>query len=223
MNLLLSDVSQLMRSASQVFGVAMYPTSVSPGWNWILHPVMQPYLLVRVHDPCTRIATLQHRSRAVRARSSASSLQNHTALAKRYTMVNITSNSFHPASLSFGGGLVDIAALTAIIGSTTAKSLILGNRGAPGLVWGTMSFFGTLVVIKACIAAAMPGWLRETIGVKNEETDAALSSVLTLSDKSLQSRQRAIGVCGILCKISLVRVKFWFQRRCSKEERTLLA
>ncbi|KAL9610885.1 MAG: hypothetical protein Q9167_004426 [Letrouitia subvulpina] len=108
-------------------------------------------------------------------------------------MVNATSSSFRPPSLSFGGGLVDIAALTAIIGSTTAKSLVLGNRGAAGLVWGTMSFFGTLVVIKACIAAAIPGWLREIIGVKNEETDAALGSVLTLSDKSLQSRQRATG------------------------------
>ncbi|KAL9045051.1 MAG: hypothetical protein Q9214_001859 [Letrouitia sp. 1 TL-2023] len=111
-------------------------------------------------------------------------------------MVNITASSSHPASLGFGGGLVDIAALTAIIGSTTAKSLILGNRGAAGLVWGTMSFFGTLVVIKACIAAAIPGWLREIIGVKNEETDAALGSVLKLSDKSLLSRQRAIGFCG---------------------------
>ena len=52
------------------------------------------------------------------------------------------------SSLNLGGGLIEIAALTALVGSTTAESLVLGNKGAAGLVWGTMSIFGALSVIR---------------------------------------------------------------------------
>lgn len=108
------------------------------------------------------------------------------------------------SSLDFGGGLIEIAALTSLIGSTTAESLALGNRGAAGLLWGTMSMFGALSVIKACIAAATPAKLRETFGVRSKETDAALGMALTLDNKELGSRHRFKGVCGIGCKIAVV-------------------
>lgn len=108
------------------------------------------------------------------------------------------------SSLDFGGGLVEIAALTSLIGSTTAESLTLGNRGAAGLLWGTMSMFGALSVIKACIAAATPAKLRETFGVRSKETDAALGMALTLNNKDLRSRHRFKGVCGIGCNIAVV-------------------
>lgn len=35
--------------------------------------------------------------------------------------------------LDVSGGLVEVAALTSLIGATTAESLILGSRGAAGL------------------------------------------------------------------------------------------
>ncbi|KAL8829985.1 MAG: hypothetical protein Q9170_005942 [Blastenia crenularia] len=117
-------------------------------------------------------------------------------------MVNVSSSTAAEASFNFGGGLIEIAALTALIGSTTAESLVLGNRGAAGLLWGTMSSFGALSVIKACIAAATPGWLRDTFGVRNKETDDALGIMLTLSDKNVQSRRRTTGICGVACSVS---------------------
>ncbi|KAL8900096.1 MAG: hypothetical protein Q9207_005864 [Kuettlingeria erythrocarpa] len=116
-------------------------------------------------------------------------------------MPNGTSGTATLASSDFGAGLIEIAALTALIGSTTAESLVLGNRGAPGLLWGTMSIFGALSVIKACVAAATPGWLRETIGVRSKETDGALGIALTLNDSSLRNRRHAVGVCGVSCEI----------------------
>ncbi|KAL9125924.1 MAG: hypothetical protein Q9217_004945 [Psora testacea] len=107
------------------------------------------------------------------------------------------------ASLNMGGGLIEIAALTALIGSTTAESLVLGNKGAPGLLWGTMSIFGALSVIKACIAAATPDWLRETIGVRSKETDAAIGVSLDLNVKGHKIQRRAASACGIACKVAI--------------------
>lgn len=118
------------------------------------------------------------------------------------TMVDISSSTAPNASPNFGGGLIEVGALTALIGSTTAESLVLGNRGAAGLLWGTMSSFGALSVIKACIAAATPSWLRDTLGVRSKATDDALGIALTLNDKSLQSRRGATGVCGVACRIT---------------------
>ena len=63
-------------------------------------------------------------------------------------MSNGTAAQEKVSSLNLGGGLIEIAALTALIGSTTAESLVLGNKGAAGLVWGTMSIFGALSVIR---------------------------------------------------------------------------
>ena len=107
-------------------------------------------------------------------------------------------------SLDFGNGLIEIAALTSLVGTTTAESLVLGNRGAAGLVWSTMSMFGALSVVKACIAAATPVGLRERLGVRSKEMDAALGVELTLNEKELGSRHRFKGVCGVGCRIAAV-------------------
>lgn len=109
-----------------------------------------------------------------------------------------TSNAEGPAPI-VGGGLIEIAALTALIGSTTAESLMLGNKGAAGLVWGTMSIFGALSVIRACVSAATPDWLRETLGVRSPETDAAVGLSLDLDVKSLKGRSRIGGALGVSC------------------------
>ena len=118
-------------------------------------------------------------------------------------MANETSRASVASSLNLSGGLIEIGALTALIGSTTAASLVLGNKGAAGLLWGTMSIFGALSVIKACVAAATPDWLRETLGVRNEETDAAIGLSLDLDSKSLQKKSRVTGAVGVACKVGV--------------------
>ena len=116
-------------------------------------------------------------------------------------MANETSRVSVASSLNLGGGLIEIGALTALIGSTTAASLVLGNKGAAGLLWGTMSIFGALSVIRACVAAATPDWLRETLGVRNKETDAAIGLSLDLDSRSLQKKSRNTGAVGVACKV----------------------
>jgi hypothetical protein len=75
-------------------------------------------------------------------------------------------------------------ALTTLIGSAAAESLILGNHGAAGVAWATMSAFGLLWVVRACIAAVCPGWLRETIGVRTSDSDLALGMELASRSNS---------------------------------------
>jgi hypothetical protein len=84
-------------------------------------------------------------------------------------------------NMNVGSGIVEIAALTALVGSTTAESLVLGCRGAAGMAWAAMSTFGSLFLIKACVAAATPGWLRDTIGVRNSQCDSAVGLSLSLN------------------------------------------
>ena len=119
-------------------------------------------------------------------------------------MANSTASTTTLSSLNLGGGLIEIAALTALIGSTTVESLVLGNRGAAGLVWATMSVFGTLSVIRACISVTTPNWLRETLGVRTKEVDSAIGLTLDLDSKDVKSRTRARGAIGLACKVETV-------------------
>lgn len=106
-------------------------------------------------------------------------------------------------TLDVGGGLVEIAALTSLIGATTAENLVLGSRGPAGLPWATMSTFGSVFLIKACIAACTPGWLRDTVGVRNNRCDAAvgLAYRLGLSVKPDMPVGDAAGVAVHLLKV----------------------
>ena len=100
------------------------------------------------------------------------------------------------SSFNIGGGLVEIAALTALIGSSSAESLMLGSKGAAGLPWAAMSMFGAIFIIKACVAASTPGWLRDTMGVRNSRSDEAIGLTLDLarSDRGKKIAGEAVGV-----------------------------
>lgn len=102
-----------------------------------------------------------------------------------------------------GGGLVEIAALTALIGSATAESLTLGNKGAPGLAWAASSTFGALSVIKACVAGATPGWLQDSLGVRNTATDLAIGLSFDLDsrykDREDMARKNLGDPIGVMC------------------------
>lgn len=114
------------------------------------------------------------------------------------------------ASYSFaqlGNGLIEIAALTTLIGSTTSESLTLGSRGAAGMPWAAISAFGSFSIIKACIAAATPGWLRETLGVRSSCTDSAVGLSLNLLSKRMDREDRARKILGHADAIMCSRIK----------------
>ncbi|KDR73984.1 hypothetical protein GALMADRAFT_250714 [Galerina marginata CBS 339.88] len=94
-------------------------------------------------------------------------------------------------SINFGNGLVEIGALTTLIGSTTAGDLVLGNRGSAGLVWGSITSFGTSSVIKACASAASPGWLRHMLGLRTPASDAAVGMSLPLEPSKFAQSVRS--------------------------------
>jgi hypothetical protein len=105
--------------------------------------------------------------------------------------------------LNFGNGLIEIAALTTLIGSSTAGDLILGNRGAAGLVWGSITTFGSSSVIKACASAASPGWLRQMLGLRTASSDKVIGMDLSLSPGKVSRRMRGTlddpGPIGVSC------------------------
>ncbi|KAM5451404.1 hypothetical protein McanCB49686_005762 [Microsporum canis] len=103
-------------------------------------------------------------------------------------------------NLNIGGGIVEIAALTALIGATTGESLILGSRGAAGLPWAAMSLFGTPFLIRACISARTPTWLREMIGVKNAKCDTmvGMSSRIERVARSDVTQKNIAGISAVL-------------------------
>ena len=66
--------------------------------------------------------------------------------------------------LSLGSfGLVDLSALTSVIGSSTAETLALGDRGPAGLAWTALSAFSFVSVVKGCISGACPSYFRERL------------------------------------------------------------
>lgn len=105
-----------------------------------------------------------------------------------------------------GNGLIEIAALTAIIGSITAASLVLGSRGAADLPWAVMSTFGAFHVVTACVEAIVPGWLRDTLRVRSNETEFAVGRSFDLATRHLNSRSRIGGALGIACERKPVKI-----------------
>ena len=111
---------------------------------------------------------------------------------------------------TLGSGIVEIAALTALVGSLTAESLILGSRGAAGLPWASLSAFGSIYLVRACVAAATPSWLRDTLGVRTSSSDAAVGLSLNLGRqfKGTQSVADAVGIRVFS------RSRAWYSDRC---------
>ncbi|KAL0566052.1 hypothetical protein V5O48_015960 [Marasmius crinis-equi] len=107
-------------------------------------------------------------------------------------------------TINFGNGLVEIAALTTLIGSSTAGDLVLGNGGAAGLVWGSISAFGSSSVIKACASAGSPGWLRQMLGLRTAFSDRAVGMDLSLAPRNKVARRirgtmEESGPLGVSC------------------------
>ncbi|KAJ6631283.1 hypothetical protein B0H10DRAFT_1978032 [Mycena sp. CBHHK59/15] len=96
-------------------------------------------------------------------------------VSKMYPSVNTTdSGPVFFSSFSFSNNLVEVGALTALVGSSVAEALVLGNRGAAGVAWAATSSFGTISVIKACVSGVASGWLRETLGIRTAASDLAV-------------------------------------------------
>ena len=121
------------------------------------------------------------------------------------TRDNKTGGSGLQASQSFsaGNGLFEIAALTTLIGSSTAEFLALGNNGAIGLPWAAMSAFGCISVVKSCATGASPGWLRETLGIRSATSDYTLGLSFDLIRNfrgASKIRRNKMDAVGISCK-----------------------
>ncbi|KAJ7288941.1 hypothetical protein C8J57DRAFT_1047185, partial [Mycena rebaudengoi] len=89
--------------------------------------------------------------------------------------------------------LVEIGALTALIGSGVAEALVLGNRGAAGVAWAATSSFGTISVVKACVSGAASGWVRETLGIRTAACDSAVGLELSHNSKRADKLRRNMG------------------------------
>jgi hypothetical protein len=101
-------------------------------------------------------------------------------------------------------GVIEIAAVTTLIGSSTAESLILGSRGASGVLWASMSVFGIFSVIRGAITAATPNWLRETLGVRNAAIEQIIGSEFDLSWRNTYQNlysAPAIGIQSVMQKV----------------------
>ena len=69
--------------------------------------------------------------------------------------------------------------LTTLLGPAAAETLVLGNHGAAGLAWATMSAFGTGRVISSCLSGACAPWLREIMGLRSKLIDSLLGMELS--------------------------------------------
>ncbi|PPQ98315.1 hypothetical protein CVT26_013634 [Gymnopilus dilepis] len=93
-------------------------------------------------------------------------------------------HTFALPSFNFGNGLVEVSALTTLVGSRIAATLVLGKKGPAGLVLGTMSAFGSSSIVKACASGASPGWLRQMLNLRAGISDSAVGMDLPLSPSS---------------------------------------
>lgn len=108
-------------------------------------------------------------------------------------------------NFSFGSfGLLEVSALTTLIGSSAAESLILGNKGSAGLAWAALSAFSFVSVIKGCVSGASPGWLRELLTIRSPASDLAVGMQLPLD----QSSRTHVEPVGIKCDSGADSVQF---------------
>ncbi|KIJ47959.1 hypothetical protein M422DRAFT_777903 [Sphaerobolus stellatus SS14] len=117
-------------------------------------------------------------------------------------MANSTTTfAFSLSSINLNNGLLEITALTTLIGSEVALSLSLGTRGAAGIAWAPMSAFGTVGIIRACLSGITPGWLRETLSLRTSASDTAIGMDLKLTDsaRAIKVRKQLDRPLGIVC------------------------
>ena len=114
-----------------------------------------------------------------------------------------------------GGGLVEISAVTTIIGAPIAEALIHGLKAACGMAWAPMSCFGAIHVTKACLSASVPDRLRESMGLRNQFVDAAIGVMLRVD----QAKNRVDWATPVLyrsCRTLYAVVWLHPQRRHSR-------
>ena len=126
--------------------------------------------------------------------------------------------SFNLQVPNFGNGFVDLAMLTTLVGPAAAETLVLGNHGAAGLAWATMSAFGTGRVVCACLSGSCAPWLREIMGLRSKVTDSSLGMELSSNSNSnitniIRSRYAAEGPLALSVD----------SRETSKEVRVLVS
>ncbi|KAJ7802497.1 hypothetical protein B0H14DRAFT_2892144 [Mycena olivaceomarginata] len=80
------------------------------------------------------------------------------------------------SSFGFSNNLVEVSALTALVGSSVAESMVLGNRGSG-----------------VCCSAASSGWLRETLGIRTPSCDSAVGMYLSHDSARASKLRRSIG------------------------------
>ncbi|KAI9785354.1 MAG: hypothetical protein M1839_000372 [Geoglossum umbratile] len=93
------------------------------------------------------------------------------------------------AAQHIGSGLTEVAAVATLIGAPIAEALMHGLKAAGGMAWAPTSTFGAIHVTKACLAASIPDWLRESCGLRNAYVDAAIGVMLP-HHEGKQSRSR---------------------------------
>jgi len=106
-----------------------------------------------------------------------------------------------PGATTVGGGLVEISAVVTIIGAPIAEALMHGLKAACGMSWAPMSSFGVVHVAKAGLSAAVPDWLRESMGLRNSFVDDAIGVMLSI-DHTRQAKNRVD--LGDACAIQVV-------------------
>lgn len=99
-----------------------------------------------------------------------------------------------------GTGLVEISAVATMVGAPIAEALTLGLRSASCLPWASMSAFGLLHVAKAALAAAIPDWFRDSMGLRNDNVVAAIGYSLPLE---VHKQHRRHGDLGSVKMISI--------------------
>jgi hypothetical protein len=67
-----------------------------------------------------------------------------------------------------------------------------------------MTIFGAASIVKVGIATIMLGWLRDTLGVRSPETDAAVGLSLNLNSTGIRYRTRSGVAKGIECEVKVV-------------------
>lgn len=121
-------------------------------------------------------------------------------------MANYTDSVSVLEFFNLGNGVIEVAALTSLMGSAAAQSLALGDKGPSASVCARMNTFGTTSIVTVLAAPAMPGWLRESVGVRSAKLDSVVGLSLNL-DKGYKYRDSYDAVNWVECEFQNVIAK----------------